>query len=239
MGTAAIPDAEPLPPLSPTTVSRRWPWLLATLALTATASVLSVRTIIRGLQIGGDSDGGEYTAWVYRPLAGAFFLASASGVVTTIALCFPRWKQRTRAVFFAVFVGFSLVVGLLGEHESAARRHIGPQLAATVDAFKSPVGATPAGPAVVSSDGAFPLDDLLGEPSASKSWRLPTDSDAAACAAVNQMIAGERGWKPDAGSWCGFERRQGRIFIRISDNQLGSKAGTIEVSAFPTDGWNY
>jgi hypothetical protein len=160
----------PEPPATRPPSSVRWPWLLATLALTATAGVLSVRTILPGIQIGGDSDGGDYTAWVYRPPAGAFLVAAALGVVTAIALSFPLWKQRTRAVFFAAFATLSLLVALLGEHESMARRHIGPQLAATVDAFRSPAGATASGPAVVMSDGAYAPNGVLAEPSAA--WRV-------------------------------------------------------------------
>ncbi|HTC70254.1 MAG TPA: hypothetical protein VK662_11850 [Acidothermaceae bacterium] len=237
--TAEYPAARP-PPYPAMPEVWRWPWLVATSVLTLTAGVLFVRTIPRVVQIGGSSDGGDFTAWVYRPQAGASLLAFGAGVVTMIVLALPLWKQRTRNVFFAVFAAFGLVAGLWGEHESAARRHIAPHLVAAVEAFHSPAGAIPSGPALLSSDGAFPLDNVLGEPSASRSWELPTNSAAAACTAVNRMIAGEPGWQPDPGWPCGFTRLQGRVFVRISDNQVGSTpADRIDVLAVPTDGSNY
>jgi len=89
------------------------------------------------------------------------------------------------------------------------------------------------------NDGS-PENELLDEPSVSKSWQLPTDSATAGCAAVKQMVAGERSWTSRVDRfYCVFDRKQGRIYTRISDNQLGSKADKIEVVAWPTDGWNY
>jgi hypothetical protein len=116
--TAAIPDAEPLPPLLPTTVGWRWPWLLATLVLTLTAGVLFVRTFPRVFQFLETTQGADYTAWVYRPLVGAFALSFVAGVVTMIVLRMRRWKQRTRNVLFAVFAAFSLAIAICGRYES-------------------------------------------------------------------------------------------------------------------------
>jgi hypothetical protein len=236
--TAAIPDAEPLPPLLPTTAGWRWPWLVASAVVTLTAAGLFVHTLPRVFQFLGATQGGDYTEWVYGPQAGAFLLAFAVGIVVTIALCMRRWRATTRNVLFGLFVVFSLTIGIRGEHESTARRHIAPRLLAVVDAFHTPAGALSAGPAALVLNDGHPESDVLAEPSASRSWQLPTDSATAACAAVTRMVAGESGWQPRVGQfYCEYDRRQGRVFIRIEDNQAGSEADRIDVSAWPTDGW--
>jgi hypothetical protein len=228
-------DAEPLPPLLPTTVGWRWPWLVGTLVLTLIAGVLFVRTLPMAAEFGTDSDS-RYTAWVYSPCAGVFFLAFAAGILTMIVLSFRRWRQPTRNAIFAVFAVGSLAGGAWAVHESAARKHIGGALLSAVNHLPAPAGTTPAGPAVVAADAGFPLDEVLGEPSASRTWTLPTDSAAGACAAVNQMLAGESGWQPNGAAFlCEFTRRQGRVVLRITDNELGSKADQIEVFAYPDD----
>jgi hypothetical protein len=236
--TAAIPDAEPLPTLLPTTVGWRWPWLVGTLVLTLAAGVLFVRTFPRVFQFLETTQGGDYTAWVYGPQVSAYFLAFAIGAVTAIVLRMRRWRQPTRNVIFALFAVFSLTIGIRAHYESAARRHIAPRLVAAVDAFKTPTGAIPSGPVAVELNDGHPESDVLGEPSASRSWQLPTDSATAACAAVTQMVAGQPGWQPRVGQfYCEFDRRQGRVFVRIEDNQAGSEADSIDVSASPRDGW--
>jgi hypothetical protein len=236
--TATLPDAEPLPPLLPTTVGWRWPWLVATLVLTLTEGVLFALTFPRVFQFLETTQGGDYTAWVYGPLVGAFALSVVAGVVTMIVLGMRRWRQRTRNVLFALFASFSLAIAIHGQLESVARRHIAPHLLAAVDAFQTPAGATSSGSATLELNDGHPASDVLAEPSASRSWQLPTDSAAVACAAVAHMVAGEPGWRPRVGQfYCEFDRRQGRVFVRIEDNQAGSKADRIDVSAWPTDGW--
>jgi hypothetical protein len=84
--TATLPDAEPLPALLPTTVGWRWPWLVATLVLTLTEGVLFALTFPRVFQFLETTQGGDYTAWVYGPLVGAFALSVVAGVVTMIVL---------------------------------------------------------------------------------------------------------------------------------------------------------
>jgi len=236
--TVATLDAEPLPPLLPTTVGWRWPWLVGTLVLTLTAGVLFVRTFPRVFQFLGTTQGGDYTAWVYGPQVTAYFLAFAVGVVTTIVLCMRRWRQPTRNALFALFAAFSLTIGIRAHYESAARRDIAPRLVAVADAFQTPTGGISSGRAALELNDGHPESDVLAEPSASRSWQLPTDSAAAACAAVTHMVAGERGWTSRVGLfYCEFDRQQGRVFVRIEDNQAGSKADRIDVSASPTDGW--
>ncbi len=103
-------------------------------------------------------------------------------------------------------------------------------------AIPGPPGATSSGPVSVESDGGFPYLGELGEPTASRSWALPTDSATAACAAVNKMLAGESGWQAQGAAFlCEFSRRQGRVVVRITDNEIGSKADRIDIFAYPDD----
>lgn len=232
MGTAAIPDADPLPPLLPTTVGWRWPWLLATLAFTLTAGWLFVRTLPMALEFGTDSDS-QYTAWVYSPRASVFFLSFAAGIITMIVLSFRRWRQPTRNVIVAVFALASLASSAWAGHESAARRHVGPALVAAVKSVPRPAGATSLAPVVVDSATPIAYLDLLGEPSAGQEWQLGTDTEAAACSAERQMVAGQGGWQP----WgiCGFRRVHGRVVVIISEDAIRSSTATIDVSAYPND----
>ncbi|HEY0870266.1 MAG TPA: hypothetical protein VGD55_07690, partial [Acidothermaceae bacterium] len=233
MRTAAIPDAAPLPPLLPTTVGWRWPWLVGTLVLIVTAGGLLLPALEMGFQL-GTSDDEQYTSWVGTPRVEAYFAVIVVSLATFGLLCFRRWNQRTRNVMFAVCALFGVACGGWGVHESGARRYIGPALAAAVKAVPHPAGATSSGPITVNSDEPAAYLDLLGEPSAWRSWKLPTDSASAACAAVTQMVGGGRGWEARVDRfYCEFDRKEGRVLVRVSDNQLGSTANTIYVTAYP------
>lgn len=209
----------------------RWPWLLGTVAVTVTAGLLLLRAVDMAFQL-GTSDDEQYTGWVGAPPAGACFLALVVSIVTFAVLCFRRWNQQIRNVMVAICVLFSLTIGSWGLYESAARRHIGPALADAVRAVPRPAGSTSPGPVVVNSDVPSAYLDLLGEPSARQEWDLATDTEAAACAEVRQLVAGRRGWQP----WgiCGFRRVQGRVLVFIDVEGIRAP-NSILVSASPND----
>jgi hypothetical protein len=233
--TVDNPPAPPLPPLLPTTVGWRWPWLVGTLILTLTAGGLLLPALAMTIQLGTSSDE-QYTGWVGAPRAEAYSLAVVVSLATFGLLCFRRWRPRTRNVIFALCALFGVACGSWGIHESAARRHIGPALVAAVNKLPRPPAATSLGPVALESDGGAPYLSELGEPTASRSWALPTDSAAAACVAVNKMLASESGWQPQGAAFlCEFTRRQGRVVVRITDNELGSKADRIDIFAYPDD----
>jgi hypothetical protein len=230
--TAEYPAAPPPPlPLLPTTAGWRWPWLVGTLAIASTAVVLLLPALEMGFQL-GTSDDEQYTSWVATPRVEAYFAVIAVSLATFGLLCFRRWKHRTRNVMFAVCALLCVACASSGIHESSARRHIGPALAAAVKAVPRPPGATSSGPVVVGTDSVPSYLDLLGEPSARQEWDPATDTEAAACADARAMVAGHGGWQQSG--ICGFSRSQGRVLVIIDVGTI-LNANSINVTAYPND----
>jgi hypothetical protein len=88
-------------------------------------------------------------------------------------------------VISTISTGAAVVCGLLGFHESQARRHLGPALVRAVAAVPAPPGGTPLGPTRL---------NLIDVQTADRTWRLPIASQNAACAATRHMVEGQTGW---------------------------------------------
>ena len=205
----------------------------ATLAFTLTAGWLFVRTLPMALEFGTDSDS-QYTAWVYSPRASVFFLSFVAGIVTMIVLSFRRWRQPTRNVIFAVFALGTVAGAAWAVHESAARRHIGPALVAAVKSVPRPAGATSSAPVVVDPGTPRTISTCSVSLRRASGGICGTDTEAAACSAERQMVAG-------AGrvAAMGHLRLQTSTRPRSRDHQRRrdplDPAATIDVSAYPND----
>lgn len=205
--------------------AQRWPGVLVATIVGFSAATFCYRSLEWALNFGsGDVD--YYEAWVAKPVFEGYAWATAVSCATIIVLLFRRWGTRTRTVISTVSTVTAVVLGLLGFHESQARRHLGPALVRAVAAIPAPPGATPLGPARLSVGGGFPTAD--------RSWRLAIASQDAACTAIRHMVQGQPGWEPGA---CGYQRAHGRVLLTIGFDGPGAPTGyDIHVRAYPNDG---
>jgi hypothetical protein len=206
--------------------AQRWPGVLVATIVGFSAATFCYRSLEWALNFGsGDVD--YYEAWVAKPVFEGYGWATVVSFATIIVLLFRRWSPRTRTVISTISTAAAVVLGLLGFHESQARRHIGPALVRAIGALAAPPGGTPLGPTQLSVGGGYPIAD--------RSWRLPIASQDAACTAARHMVEGQPGW--ESTGLCGYQRVHGRVVVTIGFDGSGTLTGyDIHVRAYANDG---
>ena len=206
--------------------AQRWPGVLVATIVGLTVTTISYRTLEQAMNFGtGDAD--YYTRWVAKPVFEGYAWAAVISLATIIVLLFRRWSRRTRIVISTISTVAAVVLGLLGFHESQARRHIGPALVRAIGALAAPPGGTPLGPTQLSVGGGYTDAD--------RSWRLPIASQDAACTAARHMVERQPGW--ESTGECGYQRVQGRVVVTIGFDGPGAPtAYDIHVRASANDG---
>jgi hypothetical protein len=206
--------------------AQRWPGVLVATIVGLTAATVCYRTLEQAMNFGtGDAD--YYTRWVAKPVFEGYAWAAVISLATIIVLLFRRWGRRARPVVSTISTVAAVVLGLLGFHESQARRHIGPALGRAIGALAAPPGGTPLGPTQLSVGGGFPTADRV--------WRLAIANQDAACTAARHMVEAEPGWAPTGE--CGYQRAHGRVLLTINFDGPGAPtAYDIHVRASAHDG---
>jgi|SRR5450432_3284451 len=115
--------------------AQRWPGVLVATIVGLTAATFCYRTLEQAMNIDtGDSD--YYTRWVAKPVFAGYGWAWVVSSATIIVLLFRRWSRRTRTVISTISTAAAVVLGVLGFHESQARRHLGPALVRALELLR-------------------------------------------------------------------------------------------------------
>jgi hypothetical protein len=215
-----------VPTRARTRSAQRWPGVLVSTIVGVTAATVCYRTLEQAMNFGtGDDD--YYTRWVAKPVFEGYAWAAVISLATIIVLLFRRWGRRTRTVVSTLSTVAAVVLGLLGFHESQARRHIGPALVRAIGALAAPPGVIPLGPTQLSVGGGYSEAD--------RSWRLPIPSQEAACTAARHMVEGQPGW--ESTGECTYQRAHGRVLLTIGFDGPGAPTDyDIHVRASAYDG---